>query len=611
MPDADEGEKKAAADEDSDEEWGNWSAGGKKEGAEGDEKKAQEPAPFTRILLKGKGKGDDGGRRGGGRRLERHRDRHRDRDRHHRDRQHRGHHRGKGYSGKNGKTNGKSGYELYAEFSHLFMKQPGQVVLPKARPGQSVPPPPPPPVLPHGLTGHRPVVFQPDSLLKGRGNLPNVPNVPHVPVKVPPRVMKAVNMPSSLDQLHNQMEWRPPPLNPAGPTQLPGSGPTSVQAPLPKIRPTQKRRTFPSQTSESEAKRLRGATFATELRLWLSDLDNGKGVMLRYEEALTAYGSFEELMKLRNEDEHEWAEQIDFETQGHLLVFKNGLRKMRESRGVEEPSFTKPQPKAMPAFVQPVPKSKAQPAKQDEAETEEVHEEGMGHDWQAFEELQMEPLEEGEEGESEVDEEWQEDLPEMEGELRLEEEEWEETFVSQEHFEEDDIGMEKIWQGVLSKPQWQSWHSKSTEHTEYTEYTEQQEFPDFNEEQADEHEEIKEEDNGDEFEEVMVEEEILEAPVTPPKSAPTTPPKRPAAPPSPPSLPSPVPKSLLRPPPVVVRPPPKNNAAAAAGAPSNSGILGVAPSGYVIPKIRPAAVRPDQRQSWPPPPPRPMAVSGQ
>ena len=38
-----------------------------------------------------------------------------------------------GYSGKNGKTNGKSGYELYAEFSHLFMKQPGQVVLPKAR----------------------------------------------------------------------------------------------------------------------------------------------------------------------------------------------------------------------------------------------------------------------------------------------------------------------------------------------------------------------------------------------------------------------------------------------------------------------------------------------
>ena len=34
----------------------------------------------------------------------------------------------------------------------------------------------------------------------------------------------------------------------------------------------------------------------------------------------------------------------------------------------------------------------------------------------------------------------------MGGELRLEEEEWEETFVSQEHFEEDDIGMEKIWQ---------------------------------------------------------------------------------------------------------------------------------------------------------------------
>jgi hypothetical protein len=33
------------------------------------------------------------------------------------------------------------------------------------------------------------------------------------------------------------------------------------------------------------------------------------------------------------------------------------------------------------------------------------------------------------------------------------------------------------------------------------------------------------------------------------------------------------------------------------GAPSNSGILGVAPSGYVIPKIRPAAVRPDQRGS--------------
>ena len=28
-----------------------------------------------------------------------------------------------------------------------------------------------------------------------------------------------------------------------------------------------------------------GAAFANELRLWLSDLDNGKGVMLRYEEA--------------------------------------------------------------------------------------------------------------------------------------------------------------------------------------------------------------------------------------------------------------------------------------------------------------------------------------
>ena len=38
-----------------------------------------------------------------------------------------------GYGGKNGKMNGKSGYELYAEFSHLFMKQPGTVVLPKAR----------------------------------------------------------------------------------------------------------------------------------------------------------------------------------------------------------------------------------------------------------------------------------------------------------------------------------------------------------------------------------------------------------------------------------------------------------------------------------------------
>ena len=39
----------------------------------------------------------------------------------------------------------------------------------------------------------------------------------------------------------------------------------------------------------------------------------------------------------------------------------------------------------------------------------------------------------------------QEDLPEMDGELRLEEEEFEETFVS-EHFEEDEIGMERIWQ---------------------------------------------------------------------------------------------------------------------------------------------------------------------
>ena len=36
---------------------------------------------------------------------------------------------------------------------------------------------------------------------------------------------------------------------------------------------------------------------------------------------------------------------------------------------------------------------------------------------------------------------------------------------------------------------------------------------------------------------------------------------------------------------------------AMSGAPSNSGILGVVPSGYVIPKIRPAAVRPDQRGS--------------
>ena len=34
----------------------------------------------------------------------------------------------------------------------------------------------------------------------------------------------------------------------------------------------------------------------------------------------------------------------------------------------------------------------------------------------------------------------------MEGELRLEEEEVEETFVSQEPIEEDEIGLEKIWE---------------------------------------------------------------------------------------------------------------------------------------------------------------------
>ena len=38
-------------------------------------------------------------------------------------------------------------------------------------------------------------------------------------------------------------------------------------------------------TSSDTSVFVRGATFATELRLWLSDLDNGKGVMLRYEEA--------------------------------------------------------------------------------------------------------------------------------------------------------------------------------------------------------------------------------------------------------------------------------------------------------------------------------------
>ena len=48
------------------EEWGIWSAGGKKEGAEGeDAKKAQEPLPFTRILLKGTGKGKGNGRNRG------------------------------------------------------------------------------------------------------------------------------------------------------------------------------------------------------------------------------------------------------------------------------------------------------------------------------------------------------------------------------------------------------------------------------------------------------------------------------------------------------------------------------------------------------------------
>lgn len=55
-----------ANQDDSDEEWGIWSAEGKKEGAEGEEaKKAQEPAPFTRILLKGTGKGKGNGRNRG------------------------------------------------------------------------------------------------------------------------------------------------------------------------------------------------------------------------------------------------------------------------------------------------------------------------------------------------------------------------------------------------------------------------------------------------------------------------------------------------------------------------------------------------------------------
>jgi len=74
-----------ANQDDSDEEWGIWSAGGKKEGAEGeDAKKAQEPPPFTRILLKGtgKGKGNGGGNRGRRRSRDhgRHKDQRRDRD---------------------------------------------------------------------------------------------------------------------------------------------------------------------------------------------------------------------------------------------------------------------------------------------------------------------------------------------------------------------------------------------------------------------------------------------------------------------------------------------------------------------------------------------------
>eukprot|EP00435_Cladocopium_sp_Y103_P054749 s130_g17.t4 len=50
MPDADEGDKKAAADEDSDEEWGNWSAGGKKEGTEGSTSKALQIPQGSSVL---------------------------------------------------------------------------------------------------------------------------------------------------------------------------------------------------------------------------------------------------------------------------------------------------------------------------------------------------------------------------------------------------------------------------------------------------------------------------------------------------------------------------------------------------------------------------------
>ncbi|CAJ1359837.1 unnamed protein product, partial [Effrenium voratum] len=317
--------KAGAEANDSDDEWGSWATKGKKENDTRGTKQAQELTPFKQLLLKGKGKGNDGGRR--------------DRDRRKRKRS-RSRERGKGSkAGKSGSQGKSKGYT--AKDQSLFKRQPGQVLPAKARPSPAPPKRPPPHHLLEGRPGDKGQPFVPLGL--------RPPPVPPVPAPGPGWQFSAFPM------MNGQFGWFP--MRPVVPPRPPLAPPVPVRPTQP-VRPTPVRPIQPVRPTKRAPENSERTGDWPELKEWLGGLDRGKGIMLRYEQVLKPCGSFEALIAMAGKmTDEQLKSKFNLETQGHVIMMKNGLKLLSESSRFKVPQPPDP-PKRPLQGLPPQPKSR-------------------------------------------------------------------------------------------------------------------------------------------------------------------------------------------------------------------------------------------------------------
>ncbi|CAE6934298.1 unnamed protein product [Symbiodinium natans] len=403
------GKEEEKEEDDEEDGWGDWTKAGMKDG-KASKKKEKIVNPFTLLLQKGKGKGNDNGNSG----------RHGRRDR--------------GGGRRDGKGNSRNlaakareealARERMAAFARTMLHR--HIVPPKMRPPRpplmfNLPPRPPAfsggsiPVRPGMTVAARPMfvpIMQPGAPPGAWMNSvppPPLPFRPAIPPR-PPTGPSARATPSAAATPSQQ----PPPPPPEPPRQKARPTPRASLArsvPRPTTRPPQPNHgsAKPSEPSKppkptsmkppepskppkgapplaenrtNGVKRPREEGFAEELVEWLNSLDKGKGVMMEYHEAMSQHcSSWQELIEWAVQDldtkkmvfKLSFLESTKLKKVGHKIMFATGFRKLIKQRedarassaagppAVPEPSVQaaslgqraprtppKPQPKAMP-----------------------------------------------------------------------------------------------------------------------------------------------------------------------------------------------------------------------------------------------------------------------